>query len=440
MPVVPVRVKSKSTNKDVETYAFLDTGSSDTFISENLAKQLCVSGPKTKILLSTLPNDGLVDSRFVVNLEVCDLQGLNSLPLPTVYIQKRIPVNKEDIVTQDDLRKWPYLRRVSIPDSKATEVGLLIGQNAHKALEPWEVVNSQGDGPYAVRTCLGWTVNGPIKSGMKVHVNYVSLRTIDEMLTSQFNYDFSERISEEIPEKSRDDHQFLQQLDKSAKLVNGHYETALPLKQEDSCMPNNKDLAVQWATNMKRRFQKDPKYYEDYKGFMQGLLDKGYAVPITDEETHRDDGKVWYVPHHGVYHPQKKKIRVVFNCAAKFKGVSLNDKLLQGPDLTNSLVGVLLRFRMEPIALMADIEAMFYQVRVQREHRDLLRFVWWPDGNTDQPLREYKMMVHLFGAVSSPSCANYALHKTADDFGDGFDKRTVEAVKENFYVDDMLNQ
>ncbi|PIK42035.1 hypothetical protein BSL78_18708 [Apostichopus japonicus] len=176
-------------------------------------------------------------------------------------------------------------------------------------------------------------------------------------------------------------------------------------------MPNNKDLAVQWATNMKRRFQKDPKYYEDYKGFMQGLLDKGYAVPITDEETHRDDGKVWYVPHHGVYHPQKKKIRVVFNCAAKFKGVSLNDKLLQGPDLTNSLVGVLLRFRMEPIALMADIEAMFYQVRVQREHRDLLRFVWWPDGNTDQPLREYKMMVHLFGAVSSPSCANYACIK-----------------------------
>ena len=156
LPVVPVRVKSKSTNKDVETYAFLDTGSSDTFISENLAKQLCVSGPKTKILLSTLPNDGLVDSRFIVNLEVCDLHGLNSLPLPTVYIQPRIPVSKEDIVTQDDLRKWPYLRRVSISNSKAMEVGLLIGQNVPKALEPWEVVNSQGDGPYAVRTCLGY--------------------------------------------------------------------------------------------------------------------------------------------------------------------------------------------------------------------------------------------------------------------------------------------
>ena len=108
------------------------------------------------------------------------------------------------------------------------------------------------------------------------------------------------------------------------------------------------------------------------------------------------------------------------------------------PTLQIHWLEVLLRFRLEPIALMADIEAMFYQVRVQKEHCDLLRFMWWPNGNTDGPLREYQMKVHLFGAVSSPSCANYALHKTADDFGDGFDKRTVETVKENFYVDDML--
>ena len=111
------------------------------------------------------------------------------------------------------------------------------------------------------------------------------------MLTSQFNYDFSERIAEEKPEKSRDDRTFLQQLDKSAKLVNGHYETALPLKQEDTCMPNNKELAVQWAMNTKRRYQKDPKYFEDYKVFMQGLLDRGYAVLVADEELLRDDGK-----------------------------------------------------------------------------------------------------------------------------------------------------
>ena len=57
--------------------------------------------------------------------------------------------------------------------------------------------------------------------------------------------------------------------------------------------------------------------------------------------------------HHGVYHPKKsEKIRVVFDCSAKFEGTSLNDQLMQGPDLTNSLVGVLTQFRQEPIAFM----------------------------------------------------------------------------------------
>ena len=78
-----------------------------------------------------------------------------------------------------------------------------------------------------------------------------------------------------------------------------------------------------------------------------------------------------------MYHPKKPdKIRVVFDCSAKCAGSSLNDQLLQGPDLTNSLVGVLTRFRQESVAFMSDIEAMFYQVFVPEEQRDFLRFLW----------------------------------------------------------------
>ena len=54
---------------------------------------------------------------------------------------------------------------------------------------------------------------------------------------------------------------------------------------------------------------------------------------------------MWYIPHHGEYHPSKpRKIRVVFNCGAQFPGRSLNKELLTGPDLTNPIVGVLTRF------------------------------------------------------------------------------------------------
>lgn len=76
---------------------------------------------------------------------------------------------------------------------------------------------------------------------------------------------------------------------------------------------------------------------------MNKLFDKSYAKKVTSESI---DGKTWYLPHHGVYHPKKpEKIRVVFDCSATYGGVSLNSMLLQGPDLTNQIVGVLSRLR-----------------------------------------------------------------------------------------------
>lgn len=69
-----------------------------------------------------------------------------------------------------------------------------------------------------------------------------------------------------------------------------------------------------------------------------------------------------------VYHSRKGKLRVVFDCALKYNGKSLNDQLLQGPDLTNNLLGVLLRFRQYMIGVTADIEKMFYQVSLPKRY------------------------------------------------------------------------
>ena len=136
-------------------------------------------------------------------------------------------------------------------------------------------------------------------------------------------------------------------------------------------------------------------------------------------------------------HPKKpKKIRVVFDCSSQYQGEWLNQYLLQGPDLTNKLlVGVLTRFRQEIVAFTTDIEAMFYQVKVAEQHRDLLRFLWWPgdDPDTDQQPETYRMTVHWFGAASSP-----ALKQTADDNEQEIGKNAAEFLRKNFYVDDGL--
>lgn len=87
---------------------------------------------------------------------------------------------------------------------------------------------------------------------------------------------------------------------------------------------------------------------------------------------------------------------------------------------------------------MADIEGMFHQVHVHEDDSNLLRFLWWPDGDSSQSLEQYRMKVHLFWAISSPSCANFALQRTAEENCDKFDAEVVDTVKSNFYVDDCL--
>jgi len=98
-------------------------------------------------------------------------------------------------------------------------------------------------------------------------------------------------------------------------------------------------------------------YRNHYTTFVNNII--AYKVP--ESELHGALSKAWYLPHHGVYHPKNpNKIRVIFDASASYEGMSLNDNLLQGSDLTNSLVGVWIRFREERVAFIGDIEAMFY--------------------------------------------------------------------------------
>ena len=87
---------------------------------------------------------------------------------------------------------------------------------------------------------------------------------------------------------------------------------------------------------------------------------------------------------------------------------------------------------------MADIEAMFHQVRVTEEHRSFLRFLWWPGGDVSLKPEVYEMCVHTFGTISSPSCANFALRKTAKDNKEMYGDDASDTLLRDFYVDDML--
>ena len=185
--------------------------------------------------------------------------------------------------------------------------------------------------------------------------------------------------------------------------------------------------------HLKKRLEKDPKYKEHYCNFMNTMLEDGDAERAGNDAV---PGEVYHIPHHGVYHPKKPdKLRVVSDCSAKYQGHSLNDFLLSGPDLTNNLLGVLLRFRQHPVAVMCDIEKMFHQFYVQPVDRNYLRFLWWEEGDTSRQPQEYRMNVHLFRAASSPGCANFGLKYLAKLYEDKY-PLAAPFIRQNFYVDD----
>ena len=127
---------------------------------------------------------------------------------------------------------------------------------------------------------------------------------------------------------------------------------------------------------------------------------------------------------------------MVFDGSCKFGGHSLNRYLLQGPDLNNTLVGVLTRFRQDRIAISCDIAKMFHQFKVSKSHRDYLRFLWFHPEQNDR-VAEYRMTVHVFGATSSPGCAKFGLLQLASDH-EHTSPSAAAFLKNNFYVDDGL--
>ena len=189
---------------------------------------------------------------------------------------------------------------------------------------------------------------------------------------------------------------------------------------------------------LERKLQHNETFRLDYERFMTEIIKSGYAEEIAEDDK-PVNGRLLYIPHHGVYHPKKPdKIRVVFDCSSKHQDTCLNDVLLQGPDMTNDLIAVLCRFRKEPVAIACDVKKMFYQFHVNEDHRDYLRFLWWKNGDTSTEPKEYRMTVHLFGAVSSPACANFALKRAAEDGEEEFGKSASAFLRNDFYVDDGL--
>ena len=438
--IIPVKVTSNN-SEFVETYALLDQGSDVSLCSRSLCERLHLKGIQKQFTLTTVNNQNIIKNSEEVSLTVSAIDGSESIHIDKLWTVNKLPISADSIPKEDELNSWPHLSDVQLHTVDERDVTLLIGSDTPQAFWVMEHRYGQPHEPYAILSPLGWSVMGPIRHSSdtcKGNVNFQMMsdsltQEVEKLWTTEFNDMFDCEDSMSVEDKYA-----LKTMEESCKLVDGHYEIAMPWRKGMPCLPNNVALAEARLRHLKRRLDRDVQLLNKYKTTMKDYIDKGYIRKVTDENL-IPSSQVWYLPHHPVVNPHKpNKIRVVFDCAARFGNTSLNDQLLCGPSQTNTLLGVLVRWRQERVAIVGDIEAMFHQVRAKQADSEKMRFLWWKDGQTENPPEEYQMLVHIFGAKSSPSCAGYSLRRTAEDNSSKFDKETIDAVDRNFYVDDLL--
>ncbi|XP_063385530.1 uncharacterized protein LOC134671602 [Cydia fagiglandana] len=191
-------------------------------------------------------------------------------------------------------------------------------------------------------------------------------------------------VSQKLP-RVDPDQRALDLLEATCEKIPGEqrYRSGLLWRSNDEKLPNNQAQALQRPYSLERKLDHDAKLKAEYAKCM--LLDKGYAEKI-DSPPPPEAPRTWPLAHFPTFHPQRGKMRLVWDTAATACERSLNSALLAGPDLLKSLFGVLMRFRESKIAVLADVKQMFLQIEIIEQDRDMLRFVWRTGIDWDRPI------------------------------------------------------
>ncbi|KAK7926211.1 hypothetical protein WMY93_008521 [Mugilogobius chulae] len=418
------KVLLRSEDKCLETYAVLDDGSERTILLQSAAKQLGLKGSEEVMALRT------------VRQEVEKLHGA------AVSFSISPAANPDKVYT---IRNAFTSEQLSLAEHSHPVASLSRSADYTHLITPIEPVRmGPPGGPAAIKTLLGWTLQGPaqaIKSSSNVsHCLFTSAPSHSELFScveKLWQMDVLPYRSEKMAVRSRQDQEAVKLLQTQTVRVNvdgiERYATPLLRVKDMPLLKATPESVLPHLRGTEKRLVKAPEQAAAYQREIEKLVEAGYAVKLAPHQV-ESSAEAWYIPHHMVEHNGKN--RVVYNCSFQHQGHNLNQLLLPGPTLGPALLAVLLRFREHGIAFSSDIRGMFHQVRLLLADRPLLRFLW-RDMKRDNPPDVYEWQVLPFGTTCSPCCATFALQKHVIDHSQQEEDVQV-AINKSFYVDNCL--
>ncbi len=441
------KVLLRNGSQSLETYALLDDGSERTILLHSAAQQLGLTGRPEELVLRTVRQDLQMLHGASVTFTVSPAsQPKTSFRICQAFTAETLGLAEHTYPVDELQHKYRHLQGLQLPPIESVQPLLLIGSDYPHLITPVEPVRlGPPNGPAAIKTRLGWTLQGPtqeIKHCLpsqqcfftSTSSSYTDLYREVEKL---WQLDVLPYRSEKLITRSKQDQNAISLLESKTTRVTvdgvARYATPLLRVKYMPTLRASSDTTLPCLRRIERPLARDLAQAAAYQVEMNKLKEAGYAQVIPADQVDQTE-ESWYIPHHMTQHNGKN--RVVFNCSFQYGGKNLNQLLLPGPTLGPSRMSVLLRFRENTVALSSDIRGMFHQVRLLPEDRPLLRFLW-RDLNRDQTPQVYEWQVLPFGTTCSPCCATFALQKHVIDHSlPGEDVR--ESIEKYFYVDNFF--
>ncbi|XP_053667845.1 uncharacterized protein LOC128718201 [Anopheles marshallii] len=444
-----VPVKLHGERGPIYTYALLDEGSTVTLMEQGLARQMGVHGVPDPMCLQYSAGQRRDERESErVTVKVSGIQASASVyPMANVRTVGKLSLPSQSVNTDELKQKFEHLKAIPAPSYKDVSPRMLIGIDHYRLTRPLKTIEGKSGQPTATKTRLGWLIFGMctdrdneaniVQPESSYHICDCQGVTskADRMMAAYFEVEGYGPAKP--PLLSKEDQRAMALLKTSTRHIDGRYTTGLLWRADNVFMPENRHMALSRLKCLERKMNEDKHLAEEINRIIKDYVTKGYVRQVTDEELKTFYPKKWYLPVFPVTNPNKpKKIRLVWDAAAEVRGVSLNKKLLTGPDLLTPLQAVLFRFREYKIGVAADIREMYHQVQIDGDDIHSQRFLWrW--GNTNVEPQEYVMLRMTFGAACSPCTAQYVKNENAEQYRSQY-PRAVQCVTEEHYVDDLL--
>ncbi|XP_038107029.1 uncharacterized protein LOC119766512 [Culex quinquefasciatus] len=363
--------------------------------------------------------------------------ALNSsmLVLPTITV--KLPQSTVDV------GQWAIPQHVELADPNFAVPGsidMILGASHFFRILRNGRVKLGENLPLLQNTKFGWVISGDCLREGHDHVNprdcqFSNPCTIEELVSRFWELEEVQDNKGWSPlERYCEDH-FLQH---TTRDPDGRYVVKLPKREEMvPLLKDNRFNATRRFYSLEHSLERDPEKKAQYHRFIAEYLQLGHMREVAPEEV--DAQPQYFLPHHAVMKPDSTttKLRTVFDASCRSKsGLSLNDVLLPGPTIQDTLVKIVMRFRYHQFVVCADIEKMFRQILVHPSDQPLQRILWRDDPAL--PLKELQLLTVTYGTNSAPFLSTRVLQQLADDEEHQF-PLAAQALRRDFYVDNLLS-